>query len=72
MAAYEFSKLAHGNYSTVTETNLGDVPLDAKDGDGSDPNSKSTIMVRVGMQLMGNAFVHEREVCCTRHWIHFK
>ena len=63
MAVYSmFIKLlAHGNYSTVIDTNCGDVLLDVKVGDGSDPNVIA-IIVGVGMQSTDNAFVHEQFV----------
>jgi hypothetical protein len=62
-AAWQFlSSPAHGHYSSVTETTLGNVPLDVKDGDGSDPNGIAIIMLRVGMKLTGNGFVNEKHV----------
>jgi hypothetical protein len=60
-AAWQFpSSPAHGNYSSVTDTTLGNVPLDVNDGDGSNPNGIAIIMLRVGMKLTGSAFVNEK------------
>jgi hypothetical protein len=50
--------LPAGNY-TITETNLGAVPLDVKDADGGDPNVIS-VPLGVGEKSTGNDFVDEK------------
>ena len=55
MGFFEFTKVPPGNY-TVTETNLGDVPLDVKDSDGGDPNVIG-VTVGVGKNSTGIDFV---------------
>ena len=60
MGDYVFYDLPAGTY-TVTETNLGDVPLDVKDIDGGDANVISVILGG-GDNSTGNDFVDEKFV----------
>ena len=55
---YVFYDLPAGTY-TVTETNLGDVPLDVKDIDGGDANVISVILGG-GENSTGNDYVDEK------------
>jgi hypothetical protein len=54
-------KLPVGTY-TVTETNLGDVPLDVKDADDRDLNAITAVSIGVGTKSTGNDFADEKFV----------